>query len=78
MCWLGRSDRSAKAIAETERAERAEKTARLRSLRMEAQSDLKDSFPEELDCSLLVAALTQGDIGSNLSKAFRPWIGSGL
>ena len=65
MCWLGDSDigRSAKAVAEAERAERAAKTARLKSLRMATQlflpeTDLQGSFPEELDCSQLVAALT--------------------
>jgi hypothetical protein len=63
MCWLGNSTvrRSAKVIAEAERAERAAKTARLKSLRMATQSDLNVSFPEELDCSLLVAALIQGE-----------------
>ena len=64
MCWLEDigSARSAKAVAEVERAERAAKTARLKSLRM-AQILLREAdpyacFTEELDCSLLVEALT--------------------
>ncbi|MER9071621.1 hypothetical protein NKH80_02155 [Mesorhizobium sp. M0904] len=68
MCWLENRKliRSAKIIAEAEHAERSEKTARLRSLRMAAQSDLKAPFLEELDCSLVVAALTQGELSAKL------------
>lgn len=62
MRWLRHDEfgRSAKAIAEAERAERAAKMARLRSLRTQsllAEADLQVSFTEELDCSLLLAAL---------------------
>ncbi|RWO52993.1 hypothetical protein [Mesorhizobium sp.] len=70
MCWLENRQitRSAKVMAEAERAERAAKTARLKSLRMATQSDLRFSFPEELDCSLLIAALTQGDSSADRDR----------
>ena len=80
MCWLGNREirRSAKVIAEAERAERAAKTARLKSLRMATQSDLKVSFPEELDCSLLVAALTQGEPTAKSFDRFDDRLGKGF
>lgn len=66
MCWLGDCEigRSAKVDAEAERAERAAKMATLKSLRLTTrfllpEADLQVSFPEDLDCSLLVAALTR-------------------
>lgn len=73
MCWLEnrKISRSAKVMAEAERAERAAKTARLRSLRMATQSDLRFSFPEELDCSLLIAALTQGEPPADRDRRIR-------
>lgn len=73
MSWLENRQitRSAKVMAEAERAERAAKTARLRSLRMATQSDLRFSFPEELDCSLLIAALTQGDSSADRDRRIR-------
>lgn len=80
MCWLGNSTirRSAKAIAEAECAERAVKTARLKSLRMATQRDLTVSFPEELDCSLLVAALTQGESSGQPFNRLNDGFGKGL
>ncbi|MER8402286.1 hypothetical protein [Mesorhizobium sp. M0306] len=79
MCWLENKKliRSAKLIAEAEHAERTEKTARLRSLRMAAQSDLKVPFVEELDCSLLVAALTRGELSAEPSDGLNDRIGRG-
>lgn len=79
MCWLEnrRLNRSAKLIAEAEHAERTEKTARLRSLRMAAQSDQKAPFLEELDCSLLVAALTQGELSAEPADGLNDRIGRG-
>jgi hypothetical protein len=73
MCWLEnrKISCSAKVMAEAERAERAAKTARLKSLRMATQSDLKVSFPEELDCSLLIAALTQGESSADRDSRIR-------
>jgi hypothetical protein len=64
MCWLEdrRSARSAQSIIELECAERAAKTARLKSLRMVRilqEADTHVSFNEELDCSVLVAALAR-------------------
>lgn len=80
MCWLGNSTvrRSAKVIAEAERAERAAKTARLKSLRMATQSDLNVSFREELDCSLLVAALIQGDSSGQSFNRLNDGFGKGF
>jgi hypothetical protein len=73
MCWLEnrKISCSAKVMAEAERAERAAKTARLKSLRMATQSDLKVSFPEELECSLLIAALTQGESSADRDSRIR-------
>jgi len=72
MSWLrhGEFGRSAKAVAEAERAERAAKMARLKSLRTQlllAEAGLQVSFAEELDCSLLLAALK--DPGSAVPSA---------
>lgn len=79
MSWLENSKppRSAKLIAEAEHAERIEKTARLRSLRMASQSDLKVPFVEELDCSLLVAALTSGELSAEPADDLNDRIGRG-
>jgi len=52
------------AILEAEWAERAAKAARLKSLRTQfllAEADLQVSFAEEIDCTLLVAALRDCD-----------------
>lgn len=64
MCWLEdrRRARSAKSIIELECAKRAAKTARLKSLRLIQalpEADPHVSFNEELDCSVLVAALAR-------------------
>lgn len=78
MCWLGNSTtrHSAKVLAEAERAERTAKTARLKSLRMATQSDLKAM--DELDCSLLIAALTQGELSAKSFTRFDDRFGQGL
>jgi hypothetical protein len=64
MCWLEdrRGARSAQSSIELECAERAAKTARLKSLRMAlilSEADTHVSLNEELDCSVLVAALAR-------------------
>lgn len=64
MGWLADTEirRSAKAVAEAECAERAAKTARLKLLRTQIflpEADFEVSFIEEIDCSLVVAALTE-------------------
>ena len=76
MRWLrhGEFDMSAKAVAEAERAERASKMARLRSLRTQfllAETDLQVSFVEELDCSLLLEALRDTRESSHLKPPLR-------
>ncbi|MDX8456325.1 hypothetical protein RFM98_26665 [Mesorhizobium sp. VK9D] len=56
----GEPGQSLLAILEAERAERAAKAARLKSLRTQfvlAEADPRVSFAEEIDCTVLVAAL---------------------
>jgi len=69
--------RFAKAVIEAECAERAAKTARLKSLRMAQILQQEPSFNEELDCSALIAALTQERICSAVAgcKNGRPYNG---
>ena len=65
--------RSAKAVVEDQRAERAAKMARLRLLRTRfllAEADLQASFNEELDCSLLLAALRDPTESAHLKTSF--------
>ncbi len=56
----GETGQSVLATLQAECAERAAKAARLKSLRMQLllpEADLQVSFTEEIDCTLLVAAL---------------------
>ena len=64
----GEIGRTAMAVAEAERAERAAKMARLKLLRTQfllAEADLQASFAEEIDCSLLLAALRDDLLNSS-------------
>ncbi|WP_287098682.1 hypothetical protein [Mesorhizobium sp.] len=45
---------------------------------MATQRDLTVSFPEELDCSLLVAALTQGESSGQPFNRLNDGFGKGL
>ncbi|WP_292207532.1 hypothetical protein [Mesorhizobium sp.] len=50
----------------------------MKSLRMATQSDLNVSFPEELDCSLLVAALIQGESSGQPFNRLNDGFGKGF
>ncbi|ESY64318.1 hypothetical protein X742_26425 [Mesorhizobium sp. LNHC232B00] len=59
---FGENGRSEIAVAEAERAARAAKMARLKSLRTQsllAEADLQVFCTEEIDCSLILAALRE-------------------
>lgn len=59
---FGENGQSKMAVAEAERAARAAKMARLKSLRTQsllAEADLQVTCTEEIDCSLILAALRE-------------------